>query len=172
MNTKFMKAVLAGTAVAALGFGSTGAQAATASATANATILAPVTLTNNLSLEFGTIVPDAVGGTVTIDHAGAQTCSGALVCSGTTRAAQFTATATIGQTIDIDVPVTTATLNRSGGGASMLVSNLNLVGNVSATSVAMVGASYVFTVAGQLAVSGSQMAGVYQGSFNVNADYQ
>jgi hypothetical protein len=166
MSKKLYAAVAAGTVLA---LGATGAQAATASGTATANIVEAITITENAGLNFGTIVPDTAAQTVAITTAGARTCSGGLVCSGSPLAGGFTATGTTGQAVSISVAATT-TLNRSGGGASMGVSGLT----PSVTSATLAGSpqgSATFTVGGTLAVGASQMAGVYNGTYAVNVNY-
>jgi hypothetical protein len=165
MKAKFLKAAVVA-AVAAAGFASTGAQAATASANANAQILAPVTLVNNLSLEFGTVVPDTVGGNVSISTGGVRSCGGALVCGGTFRAAEFEVNGTDGFNVVVSIPVTSTTL--TSGANSMAVNSLS----ASSGLITLTAGADLFTVGGTLVVGANQAAGVYTGTFNVSADYQ
>jgi hypothetical protein len=167
MNSKLIKAVLASTAFAALGFASTGAQAATASATANATILEVVSLTVGTPLNFGTIAPDASStGLVTISTAGGITCPLPLRCFGGEAAGAFTVRGSSGRVATITVPVGSATI--TNGSVNMTVDNFVS----SAALVNLTGGNDPFTVGARLSVGAAQQAGVYTGNYNVSADYQ
>ena len=167
MTNKLYSAVLAGTAVLTVGLGATAANAATTNGNATANIVAAITIQEDAVLNFGTIVPDTSAQTVAISTAGAQSCSGALVCTGTPAAGAFTATGTAGQGVTISVAAT-ATLNRVGGGATMGVAGLA----PSALTATLTGGTASFTVGGTLAVGAGQMAGVYNGTYAVNVNYQ
>ncbi|MEP3723109.1 MAG: DUF4402 domain-containing protein, partial [Parasphingorhabdus sp.] len=107
--SKFIKAALASSVLAASVMGANAAQAATASADARANILQQVTVTSDGSdLDFGTIVTGATASSVVISSAGALTCGTGLVCSGTTSAAGFDVTGTTGEivTVSSDASVT------------------------------------------------------------------
>ncbi len=105
--SKFMKAAVASSVLAASVMGANAANAATASADARANILQQVTVTSDGSdLDFGTIVSGAAADTVAVSTAGAVTCGGGLVCSGTTTAAGFDVTGTTGETVDVSSDAT------------------------------------------------------------------
>lgn len=55
---------------------------ANANATANATVICPISIHNNSNLEFGTITNSAAGGTVTVPTSGAATYSGVVATTG------------------------------------------------------------------------------------------
>ena len=94
--TKTLKA-LALTSVVALGFSASAANAATASATARASILKQITVTKTSDLDYATIVTGAAASTVIVTPAGARTCGVGLTCTGTATAAGFAVVGTIGQ---------------------------------------------------------------------------
>ena len=76
--SKFLKAALASSIVAA-SFGATAAHAATATADAEANILAQVSVASDGSaLDFGTIVTGAAASTVAVDSAGSATCGAGI----------------------------------------------------------------------------------------------
>lgn len=163
---KTSKIALAG-AIAAAAMVSTGAHAATVSATAEVDILAPVTLVQSAGLDFG-VVGGAVAGTVTIGT-GADTasCSVGLMCAGTSRRGAFNVTGASGYTVTITVDAAT-TLDDAGAGAPMALSL-----TPSTTSVVGAGATLVpFHVGGVLSINAAQAAGTYTGNYNVSADYQ
>jgi Mat/Ecp fimbriae major subunit len=164
MNTKFLKAAILASTVAATALVSTAAQAATASATARARILRQVTVTNTSDLQFGTIVTAAAASTVVVSTAGARTCGAGLVCSGATTAAGFNVTGTTGQVVTISVP---ASVNLTSGANSMTATL-----NSSASTATLVANAASFSVGGTLAVGASQADGDYAGTFTATVDYQ
>lgn len=167
--SKFIKAALASSVLAASVMGAGAAQAATATADARANILAEVTLTNDAgtALDFGTIVVDGTGGAVVVDNAGnLSSCGGALVCSGSTDAADFTVGGTALETVNVSIP---ASVILSNGTDNMTAT---LTSTVTGGAVALDGAgAAAFSVGGSLAVGGSQPDGAYTGTFTVTADY-
>ena len=162
MTNRFMKAALVGT-VAAAALVSTGAQAATANATAKAQILQQITVTKTSDLDYATIVTSAAASTVILTPAGVRTCGLGLVCTGTATAASFGVVGTIGQIATVSVPAT-VTLQ---SGANTMTSTL-----VSSTALMTLAASNSFQVGGTLSVGGSQADGAYAGTFTVTVNYQ
>jgi len=55
---------------------------ASATATANATVVCPISITNNTNLQFGTITNSASGGTVTVPTTGSAVYSGVVATTG------------------------------------------------------------------------------------------
>ena len=158
------KIAMLGAAVAALA--STGANAATQTATAEVKIIAAVTLTQNVGLDLGTVASSAVAGTVALPTgSNTRTCSASVTCVGTATRGQFTvAGATATYNVGITVPASTSL---TGAGAPM---NLTLVPSM--TSFTSTGAAQIFYVGGTLSVGANQVAGTYTGTYNVSADYQ
>ncbi len=155
-------ALLGAAAVAMI---STGANAATISATAEVDILAPVTLTQTAGLDFGVVAAGAAAGTVTLTPASdLRTCSAGLACVGAANRGAFSVVGASGYTVIITVaPTTTLT----GPGAPM---SLSLAGSTS--SVIASGLPQNLWVGGTLAVGAAQNAGTYLGTYSVSADYQ
>ncbi len=152
-------------AFAAAAMVSTGANAATQTATAEVDILAPVTLTQTAGLDFGVVAAGAAAGTVTLPNSSnVRTCSAGLACVGAAQRGTFDVTGASSYTIDITVAASTSL---TGAGAPM-----SLTLNPSATSVVATGAAQTFYVGGTLNVGASQVAGTYTGTYNVSADYQ
>ncbi|UVO55174.1 DUF4402 domain-containing protein [Sphingomonas sp. SUN039] len=160
--TKTFKA-LALVGVAALGFSGSAANAATASATARASILKQITVTKTSDLDYATIVTGAAASTVIVTPAGARTCGVGLTCTGTATAAAFTVVGTVGSVATVSVPATVTLTS----GANTMTSTL-----VSSTALITLAASNSFNVGGTLAVGASQADGVYTGSFTATVDYQ
>jgi Mat/Ecp fimbriae major subunit len=157
------KIALLGAAMSALV--STGANAATVTATADVEILAPVTLSQTAGLDFGIVAAGSSAGTATIGTgANTATCSAGLACVGTTSRGTFSVVGANTTTVVITVaPSTTLT----GAGPAM-----SLTLNPSATSVTATGAAQTFYVGGVLSVGASQTAGTYTGTYSVSAEYQ
>lgn len=165
------KTFIKGAAVAAvvfMGLSANAAHAASAQANAKANILRQITVTKTADLDFGTIVAGSTASTVAVDAAGARTCGAGLVCSGTTTAAKFEIGGANGQTVNISSDAT-VTLNNGVAGNTMSAA---LAPSVSTMLLTATPANNPFYVVGTLSVGASQAEGVYQGTFNVNVNYQ
>lgn len=157
------KIALLGAAAAAMV--STGANAATISATAEVDILAPVTLAQTATLDFGVVAAGAAAGTVTLTPASdVRSCTLGLACVGAANRGAFSVVGANNYVVVITVaPTTTLT----GVGAPM---SLSLT--ASTPTVLASGLPQTFHVGGTLAVGAAQTAGSYTGTYNVSADYQ
>jgi hypothetical protein len=165
MTIRMFKAVLAGSAMLALGLSANVAQAATATANAKAQILKALTVTKTTDLDFGTIVAGTAIGTVTLPTTGAASCTGTITCAGTPVPALFAVTGTTGQIVTIAAANTTL----SGPGTAMAAT---LAPSSATLTLSGVAATDVFKVGGALIVGASQLEGVYTGSFGVTVNYQ
>ena len=151
--SKFIKAALASSVLAASVMGANAANAATASADARANILQQVTVTSDGSdLDFGTIV-----------SGGGRSCGAGIVCSGAFSAAGFDVTGTDGETVSV-ASDPSVTLN--SGTNSMTA---NIVSSVS--TMTLTGGVGSFNVGGLLNVGANQADGAYVGTFNVTVNY-
>lgn len=157
-----------GAAIVSLGFGAGVAHAASDTATAEARILAPVTVTKITDLNFGIIVPTAANGTVTLDFADTVTC-GSLTCAGTPQTAEFEVAGAAGESVTVDT-IGAVTLTHTGGIATM---SADLAPNVpfGATAWVLPAAVNTVLVGGDLAVGANQLAGLYTGSFDLTVNY-
>ena len=153
-------------AFAAAAMVSTGANAATQTATAEVDIIAAVQLTQDVGLDLGVAASSATAGTVTLNAgSGARTCSAGVTCVGGSQRGQFTVSgATATYVVGITVPASTTL---TSGGNTMALSL-----NPSMTSFTSTGASQIFYVGGVLSVAAIQAAGTYTGTYSVSADYQ
>ncbi len=167
MKFGMLKSILAGSALVAVSFGATSAQAApnAATATANAKILAAVTVTNTANLNFGTAVSGATAGTVAVNALGVQTCTVVTCVSGGSTAAAFSIAGTTGGNVKITVD---STVPLTGPGTTMTATLTQSVASVILTGTA----TDAFTVGGTLPVGVNQAGGTYQGTFNVSVAYQ
>ena len=164
MKTKFQALALAGTAVLAMSFGATGAQAAQVTAQAKAKIVQAVTLTKQSDLNFGTIVPFTAARDVTVSNAGAATCGADLVCApNTSTAANFTITGSTGSSVSVSYP---ASVVLKGPGADMPV-----VLNATAP-ITLAAGNNLFGFGGRLTVGANQVEGQYtSANFDVTVNY-
>ena len=164
---------------AALAFTAAPAQAATptSQATANARILTPLSITwNNTNLNFGDIVLDTNPFTATVRvpfDGSAIVCPAPLTCSGTTSVASYNVTGTIGQLVHVDTP--DVQMDRLGGGGSIMVRLLaanNLAPSAVAGDVLLPNSGTAdVAIGGEFDLTETTPDGVYQGDFNVTADY-
>ena len=152
-------------AFAAAAMVSTGANAATVSATAEVDILAPVTLAQTAGLDFGVVAAGAAAGTVTLTPVSdVRTCSVGLACVGAAQRGAFSVVGAATYNVVITVDASTTL---TGAGAPM---SLNLT--PSTAGVLATGLPQTFHVGGTLTVGAAQAAGTYTGNYNVSADYQ
>ena len=162
---------------AASSFGQSSATASTV--TASATIIAPITITNNTSLNFGVIVPGTTEGSVTLPaDGGTRTTTGGTSVltsqTGNPTLAAFTVTGQANYTYSITLPTS---IPLEGGGSSMNVTNFtSSIGTgigVAGITIQEDGTS-TFNVGATIAVGASedQPVGAYTGSFDVTVAYE
>lgn len=164
MKSKFQAAALAGTAILAASFGTTGANAAVREATAKAKIVSAVTVAKVTDLNFGTIVPFTAARDVTVAANGVASCQAGLVClPGSSTAASFTVTGSAGSTVSVQYP---ASVTLTGPGAAMAAT-------LDATStLTLVAGATPFQFGGKLTVGANQIEGSYTTpDFNVDVNY-
>lgn len=141
------------------------ANAATATGDTSAQIIAALTLAQNAKLDFGSIVADATGGTVTMSQGGVRDC-GTLVCSAQKKgaAAAFAVTGEPSYTYAITLPGTS--FNIANGTNSMAVTVSGpATGTLDGTG------NGTFNVGGSLTVGANQVKGAYTGTYSVSVDY-
>lgn len=160
---------------------------ATATANAQATVVAALQLVKVTDLNFGRIVARPTPGTVTVNvNTNACTTTGTIIHQGACQYAEFAGMGTRRMTVRIQVPTSITVTGPAG--ATMLVDTITLgtapelsfiggngngLGNgnrryeiVSNTGI------FTFRVAGRLNVGANQRAGTYTGTFSVTTQYQ
>lgn len=171
-NDKIMWGVklrLAVVAVAMLS-ASGAAMAVTGSSTATVVTVRPLTLVKTDDMSFGSLIPSATAGTVKIDPTtDARTSTGGVtIAGGVPSAAKFVALGLVNIYSNVTLP-TSITLDRAGGGASMIVNAITTNGPATrlfpGTSILDV------RVGGTLNVAANQQAGDYAGQFTVTVIY-
>jgi hypothetical protein len=151
----------------------------TATASAGAEIIQPITITKNNDLNFGRIIGTALGGTVTVDDADLRTsgATGILDPSTTGTAnistAKFTITAAEGYLYGISIPAI-VTLSGSGGADMIVTLNPYYEGSalIPATTPKGTSTAETLMVGGDLAVGLVQGQGAYTANFDVTVTYE
>jgi hypothetical protein len=152
--------------------------AATAQVTTTGVVVAPLTITKVLDLNFGKFMSGAAAaaGTVVVDTANAQTVTGGVTTTtglgATAKAATFTVTGQALSTYAITYPAQTTL---AGPGTAMTIgdfTNAVDVGTVAA-GVGTLPASgpQVLSVGATLTVGANQTAGSYAGTLDVAVNY-
>ena len=160
--------VMAATAVV-LGFASNSFAQASATASASATMITPISIAKNVDMSFGNIaVAASTGGTVVLAPAGTRATGGAggvtlPATTGTVSAADFTVTGTPDYTYAITLP-TSATLS-DGSGHTMGVDGFT--STPSATGTLSSGGTQDLTVGATLTVAAAQASGTYTNATGV-----
>ena len=162
---KSISTVAAGlTAIGLAGLASSGAQAASDTGTANATIVQAIGITAVNTLEFGDILNGAAN-TVTISPASVQSATdGTQLIGGTVQAASFDVTGDPSRAYTVSLPVSTTV---TGPGPAMTVNNFT---HNSGGALGVAGTD-TFNVGADLIVANGQTAGAYTGTFTVTVNY-
>ncbi|WP_210546570.1 DUF4402 domain-containing protein [Rhodoferax sp. PAMC 29310] len=179
MSMKITKLVLVIGAMAMAGGAMAAGSDSMGTAAVNATVLAPIVITKNVDLNFGTFAPDKeTAGTVVIAATnGARSVSGGVFVPSTATAAagaaaSFGIAGDAGATFSIALPTSDITLtNLTGaGGETMSVAATSLTAAVGGASVAitsgagtsaLISGAATLTVGGTLTVGLNQVPGVY-----------
>ena len=146
-----------------------GAFAQSATATATAVIVSPITIARTADMSFGNIIADADGGTVVLVPAGTRTLNGLTSPSivGTVTAASFTVTGLIDATYAITLPPN-HTIN--SGANSMVVNTFTSTPSGTGT---LTGGTETLNVGATLNVGLNQASGTYTNAagFTVTVNY-
>ena len=137
----------------------------TASASASADILTPISLAKVTDLVFGSISPTGTPGTLVLSAAGVRTPTNVTTASGTFGTASFTATGTGSQTFTI-TPDTSITID-DGAAHTMTVDTFTTSAGAGTLSLG----TQTFNVGATLHVGANQFAAHYTGTFSVTVAY-
>lgn len=147
------------------------AHAVTQSASVNAQVVKPLTLTAIQDLNLGTVTLGSgswSGASVGISQAGVFSCSLKVTCTGTARAAQFNITGTNKMVVLISAPnVTLVNQNNSTQTLSLIVDS---PGQVTLPNTGQQGIN--FNVGGSITLSSTTVGGTYRGTIDVTVNYQ
>ena len=144
----------------------------TASATATATIVTPIAITNDVDMNFGNLAVNASVGTVVLTPAGARSATGGVsflaATPGTITAASFTVTGLADATYSITLPAGALTI--TSGANTMTVDTWTSSPTPTGT---LTGGTETLTVGATLNVGASQPAGTYVSGtpFDVTVTY-
>lgn len=141
----------------------------TAGSAAAAEIISALSISNNVGLEFGQIVPSAVIGTVTVSTAGVRTSAGGVTLGNgmVPAASSFAVTGAASNTYAVTLP-TSITLTAAAG-APMTVDTF--VSDPSSAGALSVAGAQTLLVGATVHVGVSQVANPYSGTFNVTVAY-
>jgi len=147
--------------------GTTFAQSADGTATVNAEIVSPITISNSSSnLDFGNIATPDADTDIVVSTAGSRTAvTGVTIPGGTVSAAIFTVNAANNYGYTISIPDIDLKL---AGETDMPVSFTSSLGGTSTGT----GADQTLNVGGTLTVGASQGAGAYTGTVTVTVAYE
>jgi hypothetical protein len=140
-------------------------------ATATATIVAPITITKTVDMNFGNVASSAALGTVVLTPAGGRSATGGVTLpatAGTVSAASFTVGGQTGFTYAITLPAAATTIT---SGANTMTVN-TWTSNPSGTGT-LTGGTSTLTVGATLNVGANQPAGTYVSGtpFTVTVNY-
>jgi hypothetical protein len=143
-----------------------------ATATASATIVTPITITNASNIKFGNVAVNSSLGTVVLTPAGTRSTTGGVtlpVIAGTVAAGSFTVTGQPNYTYSITLPGAANTI--SSGGNNMTVDTWT--STPAGTGTLSAGGTQTLNVGATLHVAGSQAAGTYTSGtpFTVTVNY-
>ena len=165
----------AGITIALLAVGSGAFAQITASASAEATIVTPLTITKTVDLNFGNVATTNATGTVVLSTASARTSTGGATPvanpTGTVTAASFSITGMPAAQVFVTLPAT-VTVTHITLPANTMVVNTFVCSPVSGFIIP-VGGSQTLTVGATLNTGASQTPGIYRNlNFNVTVNYQ
>jgi len=148
--------------IVVLGFSATSFAQSSATASATATLITPISIAKSVDMNFGTVAASATAGTVALGYDDVATPTGGttLVAGGDARkAAQFTVTGQNSSNFSISCPTT---LVLTSGSNTLTVNSIAVdAGNSSTLSGS---GSKTLKVKGTLVVPGGSLAGTYTNS--------
>ena len=149
-------------------------------ADAEATVVAvsPLSLVKVDDLEFGNLIPGTAGGTAVVSTAGVRTTTGTVVAAGgTVSNAEFQGYGTRNRFVFVSTASTAYTLNRVGGGATMVMNQLTLqADNLTPfffPGLFRINSTDVITlrIGATLNIAPNQQEGRYEGTFPITMNY-
>lgn len=163
---------LSALAILVIGFAANVSAQSTASATASSTIIAPISITKTVDLDFGNVGVSGTAGTVVISPAGVRSATGGVSLpapAGTVTSASFNVAGQGNYTYAITLPA--AALTITSGANNMTVNAFT--STPTATGTLNAGGTQIVTVGATLNVGASQASGVYTSGtpFDVTVNY-
>jgi hypothetical protein len=166
-------------AVVMIAFAATTFGQVSGTATATATILTPLTITNAGDMNFGTMASVA-GGTVVLTPGSTTSATGVTLMGGTIAAAHFTVGGEGTSVITIAIPTTTTTVAAPTGQLMTIDTWTSNPATVAGAGTApLVAGALTIDIGATLHVAAGQVSGVYttanaggSGPFTVTVNYQ
>jgi spore coat protein U-like protein len=160
----------------------TASYAASGQADGKVVVVSALSFLSVEELEFGSILPSAAAGTVTVAPDGSRSRTGGvtLVGGSPVQPARFAGRGSFNQTVLISLAAPSFTLTRQGGTETMILDTI-VIGStptaVLTTSprgfrIANATGIFNFPVGGRLRVNANQVPGDYQGNLTLTLNYQ
>ena len=147
------------------------ADAATVTASVNASPVKPLLLTKMQDLDLGSVTLGAgtwSNATVSLSQVGVLSCANAnIVCAGAVLPAKYNIQGSNQQTVQISVP--NVTMVNQNDSSQTLILVTDAPASVMLTNSGFPGKD--FTIGGSVTLNSSTGAGTYVGTFNVTVDY-
>lgn len=159
--------IAAGAVALTAGMYTSAASAASITANASATVIAPLTvLETNGGMNFGDVAVGTGGGTVVLDTAGARTTTGdaEAVAGGTVQAGAYSVSGSGTKAYNLTLPASTTITD---GTDTMLVN-----GFTHNSGGVLAGGVDTFNVGATLNISGGQADNAYSGTYTLTVNYQ
>lgn len=144
------------------------ANAATATANSNISIVTGVALTKDADLDFGTVSQPTNGGDLTVAPGGTTSVTGDVVAPSTVTAAAFSATGQASTNVTITLPAD-GTVTMVSGANSIAVNGFQH--DAGASPALDASGVLSFNVGATATIAGGQATGTYTGSFSVDVNY-
>jgi spore coat protein U-like protein len=166
-------------AILAMGFSVKSFAQSQVTADASATIVAPISITQDNGLNFGSIAAGSTASDVRVTPAGARSITNGgnatlSVGGAAASAASFTVTGSAGYQYTVSLPADDIVTLSDGGTNSMAVNSFNFLAtnnNATTGTGILTGGSDILKVGATLLVSANQAAGSYTGTFDVTVNY-
>lgn len=155
-------------AIAVTGFSAAAiAQNNTATATASATIITPITIARLADMNFGNVVSNTTGGTIVLSPAGTRTANGVQLPAtfGTIAAASFKVDGQAGYAYSVILPQTAYEITTGTGGETEVMTLTNFTSD---STGFVTGGTQTLNVGATLNVVANQSAGLYVGATPIN----
>jgi Domain of unknown function (DUF4402) len=153
----------------------------TTAGSAKVVVVSRLSFLNVDDLEFGSILPSATAGTVTVSPTGARTKTGGVtLVGGLVQPARFAGRGTLNQTVLVSLNSSPSTLTRIGGTETMRLDTI-VIGSTPTAVLTVRPQSFRITsptgifnfpIGGTLSVNANQVPGDYAGTFALTLNYQ
>ncbi len=181
MGKRCLLTLLGGIVLAAVLLPAAPAMAAREAAIAKVVIVSRLSFIAVENLEFGSILPSAASGTVTVSPANVRSKTGGVtLVGGTVQPSRFAGNGTVNQIVLISLGSATTTITRVGGTETMIVDTLTIGSTPTAVLTATPRSFRIssptgifnFPIGARLNVTANQVPGDYSGTFTVTLNYQ